>query len=93
MSDSEPQTERVLDNPTNQGGDVVAVTSGSTMPQHTHNRDEWSSAASQDHGPSSSTDASIPLQPMAVCDLLVPTQFILCEIVAICSVSKRMLII
>ncbi|GAB5589333.1 hypothetical protein Unana1_04233 [Umbelopsis nana] len=65
LSDSEPQTERVLDNPTNQGGDVVAVTSGSIMPQHTHNRDEWNSAALQDHGPSSSTDTSIPLQPMA----------------------------
>lgn len=60
-SDSEPQTERVLD--TNQADSMV--TAASTMPpQRVSNRDELNTAPAQETG--APADAPIPLRPMTV---------------------------
>jgi hypothetical protein len=62
-SDSEPETERVLDRPTNQADSVV--TAASTIPpQLVSNRDELHTAPAQESG--APADAPIPLRPMTV---------------------------
>jgi hypothetical protein len=63
-SDSEPQTERVLDRPSNRGDMGATTTSDLTAPHHS--TPSASDILSPDPGASSSADGSIPLQPMAV---------------------------
>ncbi|CAO3683191.1 unnamed protein product [Umbelopsis ramanniana] len=62
-SDSEPQTERVLDRPSNRGDMGATTTSDLTTPHHSTS--SASDILSPDPGASSSADGSIPLQPMA----------------------------
>ncbi|KAH8555954.1 HAD-like domain-containing protein [Umbelopsis sp. PMI_123] len=61
-SDSEPQTERVLDRPAIQG-DAGTTASDLTTPHHPSS--SVSDILSPDPGASSPTEGSIPLQPMA----------------------------
>ncbi|KAI9287788.1 HAD-like domain-containing protein [Umbelopsis sp. AD052] len=64
-SDSEPQTERVLDRPSNRG-DMGTTTS--ELPTPHHSAPSASDILSPDPGASSSADGSIPLQPMPAAD-------------------------
>jgi hypothetical protein len=90
-SDSEPQTERVLDRPSNRG-DMGATTSDLTTSHHA--APSASDILSPDPGASSSVDGSIPLQPMAVSFFFSPWPFPHnYKLLSICPVSKRIFIL